>query len=149
MNYQNPIAEYMKDVLDGVHENIAVFKNVRDDVTTMRYLVNGGPCYSLKVHDIEVLKYLPDDWLHLNSNGWMTRTTKTNINEFLPFYLELVQSNKKWILFLSIMKPENIPSAYKFMDEMIVDLTTCNIFYLWDDSYLSYEEMLDKHNFLD
>ena len=136
----NKIEDFLRDKIAATHENQIIIKKVRANVDAMRYNLGHGHCWSLKVHETEVLQYLPEGLLQLTSNGYKTPTTKRNINQFLPDGWMLKSVSKHW--FLVGPNTQDLTNAYPFVDEMLIDPNTREVFYPAindQDNFLPYE----------
>lgn len=123
----NKIEEFLQNEVAETHENQILIKKVRANVDAMRYKLGHGNCWSLKVHQTEILQYLPEGLLLLNSGGYKTAMTKKNANQFLPEGWVLKSVSKNW--FLIGPNQEGKTSSYPFVDEMLIDPNTREVFY--------------------
>jgi hypothetical protein len=63
------------------------------------YLVHGEKeSFAVRLHDTEVLTFFPDGSIILNTDGWLTLTTKDRMNTYLPKGYRILQEKRVWYL---------------------------------------------------
>lgn len=53
---------------------------------------------SIRLHDTDIVTFLPGNKIRLNNGGWKTPTTKKRIQEWLPEGYNLYQKNWEWLI---------------------------------------------------
>jgi len=78
----------------------------------------------IRYYYTDIIKYLPDNKIILNSGGRKTSTTKERISTFLPLNYSVFQFYDVWI----VQKRSHPITLWLFKDNMIIDLNngTCD-----------------------
>ena len=85
-----------KELLNGIENLIVSSKKIANNTLEIHYK-NGNK--TIRLHSTNIITFLANSNIELNSGGWKSHTTKSRINEFLPFgNLKLYQSNHLWYL---------------------------------------------------
>jgi hypothetical protein len=72
-------------------------------LTTQKRLKNGlygepKPCFAIRLHNTDIIKFFPDGTIELNSSGWRTATTKNRMNKYLPAEIDVFQKDFNWFV---------------------------------------------------
>jgi len=105
-----------------------------DDIQKSRFIANNTIEYwnskgekIIRYYHTDIIKYLPDNKIILNSGGWKTSTICMRLNMFSPHDWNVFRHNN--ILALRRKNPrKNIWEIWLFKDNVIIDLDngTCN-----------------------
>jgi len=82
---------------------------------TWEYINDAGN-RTIRLHDTDIMEFLPRNKVRLSSGGWLTMTTKQRLNNHLPRPLVISQDKRKW--FIRGEGGKEIP----FFDGMVVPL---------------------------
>ena len=85
-----------KDILSGVTSNVTWSRKRYNN--TVEYGLEDGTL-AIRLHDTDIIKWMPNGDIILNSGGWQTRTTKDRFNRFLHT-IYVFQSNNIWYIAL-------------------------------------------------
>ena len=81
------------DIMSGVGQVVVTSKFVANN--TVEWTDVNGVRY-IRLHDTNILAFLPDGWVRFNTNGWQTPTTKDRMNNFGPPGVQIYQCRRVW-----------------------------------------------------
>ena len=98
---------------------VGIFKHTGKKTTrkiannTWEILEKNGKVKAIRFHDTNIITYLKNGKIRLNSGGWYTSTTKERINRFLPANYYLFQKSFIWYL-------QTPTKKIKYKDGMVI-----------------------------
>lgn len=106
-----PKYELIKSLVnDAIPDSVRLSGN-----NTLTYDLDGGG-NGVQLHDTEIIRFLNDGSIILNSGGYKTMTTKARINELLPQPWNLYQEDGVWYL-----SNWNDSKVYVFQDGITIN----------------------------
>ena len=100
----------MKDIMRNVDPETLTWKRKRAN-NTVEYATKDGTRY-IRLHDTDIITFLPNGDIMLDSGGWQTVTTKDRMNRFLDCG-KICQERKIWYLWMKDKK-------YTYKDGMVI-----------------------------
>jgi hypothetical protein len=72
------------------------------------WLIRRGDNIAVRLHRTDVVTYMPDGTIRLNTGGWQSVTTKARMCEYTP----LSVSQRDWEWYVSARNPDHVNERY-------------------------------------